>query len=1647
MKLTKLNWKLFLVMTLLSFFLISCQGKKEVPGVQTKTEEKKVSDEKKGISDETKEIVVTSKQDVKANNRFEGRVFSKKTNEPIKGVKVELLEQYKVDRDTFTVETPFNPEEPEVVFSAVTDDSGYYRVKNVSSGIYYVRCKADNYATLFENRPVCIKKDWQYNGFDFGVEEGKTLKIKIVDKDNKPIIPDEKSGAQNIIKVYQKPEEYSLAYYCKLCSDQNGTGTIRLIPNIKYDVYVFNKEFTPKFLKDIIVTNQDIEKVITLEKGESFSLTVKDKDDKIIQDAMAIGKVVCQSEELSYLTEWEKADKDGIIKFKNMPISKNNEKDKVTKLSIIVKAPGYSAQSINDKEVREGESKETQIKLKKGFSLKGKVVNESQNPIQSAIVSAKNKDKSFFLGIYVFTSEMGEFVLDNLSDEDYTIISWANGYAKSELKDIKGGSENLVITLEEGATLSGTVMDKNTNKGIMDATLNLWDFNRTFTNSKGQFFFHFIKSGKFSMNAEHIDYAKKKIKEINLGEKEEIKDYKIYLTSGGTISGKVIKKSDKSPIAEANMRVRDEQWLSNNSKTNDRGEYVLNHVMPGKVFVSVDAKGFNKPDEYDLIIKDGEVRENVNFELSQSGSISGKVYNKSQKPVEGAELWMVEQKGMQFTEMFGGQMKTSSDANGSYTIEDIKSETLLSLMAKHKDYAERRKDGIVVKEGQRLENIDFILTEGGSISGKVTDAENHPLEGVKVGNRKQGSGFMGKYMASLAIGRDESELIATDKEGLYKLLHISPGEYTVIASKDGYISENIQNIKIKEGEVRKDVNFVLKPSYIISGLVKNEEGKPVEGAHLICFGFNFKTPTFAEANSDSTGYYELKNLQNIEYMINLTAEGYVKDKKEKIKAPATNVDFVLTKGFSIKGKVIDKSNKKPVQDFEIEISEKQKTYFGFGMNVPQEPGRKESYHNEQGEFTIANLAEITYDFKATAIDYAPSVLSGVAIKKEGNKDLIFELGHGGSVSGKVLEEGTNKAVSGATVSLDAGTEFMGVDFSEIRGEKSGINATSDNEGKFQLKGLVPGSRIIKVTHPEYVKQTKIVNIEEGKDTSDVEIFMQIGGKVVGIVVDNSNNNPISGVKVNIEKSGLLAMYMPEFVGGGTITNSEGKFELEKVPNGKQKFRLTHSDYSSLTTDEVEIKAGEEKDLGILKMGSGGKIAGTVWDTEGNTISGATIFVVGSGGMNNTATDAKGEYEVDKLMPGQYEVVMMETTEGLTAFGGGNQQTKTATVKEGETTIVNFNQKTGFRFYGSVLDGNNPIPGVMVSISKSDLSQGQEGGSAVTDESGFYELKNLTKGEYDISVMKVGQGTFLPIVMKEKGIIEDQDVKRDFFIPQGEISGVVIDKDSKQPISDAKVNLNLVKTTQSIEDLIQKGIWQGIFTNTDYEGKFSYYNVIEGTYDLSAVKETYSQKSMELNISKDQKVSGVQFELEKGEKLIGKAFDKNSRMPLRDLYIKIDNQSGGEAFIGEIKADSDGVFLIDTLSVGNYNLYAWTRNYAPIYIKGLTIQEAEENQIELAFGQGGKGILYVKDSAGNPIEGVKVELLDYNGENIIIPPILSNIYDIWSSIITDANGKVERDHLTQGQYTIKLTKEGYQEKQVDIYVEDEQTTETTVIMSK
>jgi len=688
-----------------------------------------------------------------------------------------------------------------------------------------------------------------------------------------------------------------------------------------------------------------------------------------------------------------------------------------------------------------------------------------------------------------------------------------------------------------------------------------------------------------------------------------------------------------------------------------------------------------------------------------------------------------------------------------------------------------------------------------------------------------------------------------------------------------------------------------------------------------------------------------------------------------------------------------------------------------------------------------------YDFKATSIDYAPSVLSGVAIKKEGNKDLIFELGHGGSVSGKVLEEGTNKAVSGATVSLDAGTEFMGVDFSEIKGEKSGINATSDDEGKFQLKGLVPGSRIIKVTHPEYVKQTKIVNIEEGKDTSDVEIFMQIGGKVIGIVVDKNNNNPISGVKVNIEKSGLLAMYMPEFVGGGTTTNSEGKFELEKVPTGKQKFRLTHSDYSSLTTDEVDVKAGEEKDLGILKMGNGGKIAGTVWDTEGNTVSGATIFVVGSGGMNNTATDAKGEYEVDKLMPGQYQAVMMETTEGLTPFGGGNQQTKTATVKEGETTIVNFNQKTGFKIFGNVFDGNNPVQDVMVSISKSDLSQGQEGGSAVTDGSGFYELKNLTKGEYDISVMKVGQGTFLPIAMKEKAVIEDQDVKRDFFIPQGEISGVVIDKDSKQPISDAKVNLNLIKTTQSIEDLIQKGIWQGIFTNTDYEGKFSYYNVIEGTYDLSAVKETYSQKSMELNISKDQKVSGIQFELEKGEKLIGKAFDKYSKMPLKDLYIKIDNQSGGEAFIGEIKADSDGVFLIDTLSAGNYNLYAWTKNYAPIYIKGLTIFEAKENYVELAFGQGGKAILTVKDSAGNLIEGVKIELLDYNGENIIIPPILSNIYDIWSSIITDANGKVERDHLTQGQYTIKLTKEGYQEKQVDIYVEDEQTTETTVTISK
>lgn len=91
-------------------------------------------------------------------------------------------------------------------------------------------------------------------------------------------------------------------------------------------------------------------------------------------------------------------------------------------------------------------------------------------------------------------------------------------------------------------------------------------------------------------------------------------------------------------------------------------------------------------------------------------------------------------------------------------------------------------DEITVAEGSTTEGIDFALSRGGVITGKITDSEGRPVIGERVSLKALDKGPAPTDPQSFAaIAGDR--MYATDDRGIYRIFGLRPGRYTVSAGQ------------------------------------------------------------------------------------------------------------------------------------------------------------------------------------------------------------------------------------------------------------------------------------------------------------------------------------------------------------------------------------------------------------------------------------------------------------------------------------------------------------------------------------------------------------------------------------------------------------------------------------------------------------------------------------------------------------------------------------------------------------------------------------------------------------------------------------------------------------------------------------------------
>lgn len=231
------------------------------------------------------------------------------------------------------------------------------------------------------------------------------------------------------------------------------------------------------------------------------------------------------------------------------------------------------------------------------------------------------------------------------------------------------------------------------------------------------------------------------------------------------------------------------------------------------------------------------------------GTVSGRVTIKD-KPAPGVPVGLRKVISGGMAEPF---LKGITDQNGVYRITNVAPGTYDVMPSAPAfvvaDSGNQRAKNVVMGEGEDVEGIDFTLVRGGVITGKVTDADGHPIIQQQV-NLYTVEAFSTQQPIRQVYASLNTQ---TDDRGVYRFFGLTTGRYKVAAGRaddvyagtnmaarviykqvfhpDAVEHEKAKIIDVSEGSAANDVDIKLGralQTFSASGRVVNSEtGLPI----------------------------------------------------------------------------------------------------------------------------------------------------------------------------------------------------------------------------------------------------------------------------------------------------------------------------------------------------------------------------------------------------------------------------------------------------------------------------------------------------------------------------------------------------------------------------------------------------------------------------------------------------------------------------------------------------------------------------------------------------------------------------------------------------------------------------------------------------
>ncbi|HJR09352.1 MAG TPA: carboxypeptidase-like regulatory domain-containing protein [Pyrinomonadaceae bacterium] len=434
--------------------------------------------------------------------------------------------------------------------------------------------------------------------------------------------------------------------------------------------------------------------------------------------------------------------------------------------------------------------------------------------------------------------------------------------------------------------------------------------------------------------------------------------------------------------------------------------------------------------------------------------------------------------------------------------------------------------------------------ETGAITGRVTSADEQPLQGIGIVLIPSNFSRNRKPAARALTGEDGSYRLANVPAGSYQLQLLAPGYTSASASMQSGWNDG-RAINIASGETIEHQDFTLARGGVITGRVTDAYGKPVvaEAVRLSLANRDPRSdPEYVNSlrgfETDDRGVYRLYAVPAGRYFVsvgedmesgavsaalngktrartfhpNATEQAQAKIVEVTSGSEATGVDITLgasAKTYEAAGRMLDAETGQPAANVS----------YGFGVLDPTgslgHRGWGSAKTNAAGEFSFSNLMPGRYAVFAITHDAgSPNYYSDAVPFEIGDSNvsgIVVKVHRGATLSGVVTVEGTpTRAVLDklAQASLYVHVVPAEPKADEIQTGNSS-RAIIQPDGSFRVTGLPPGK--VQITLAPYaspqgftflrierggVEQRGGIEIGAGVQVSDVRVRLAYGTSIV-----------------------------------------------------------------------------------------------------------------------------------------------------------------------------------------------------------------------------------------------------------------------------------------------------------------------------------------------------------------------------------------------------------------------------------------------------------------------------------------------------------------------------------------------------------------------